>query len=139
MAFAAFSHGGGGGKKVAAPVTKGSGKVALLLLLPGLMYLAVFFIAPLFSLIATSLQTMDISSGFPIYNYGFEVSNYVNVVSQYGPQIFRSFFYALIATIAALVISYPLAYFIGVKARRWPLLQGLMSVSYTHLTLPTKA
>jgi len=80
----------------------------------------------LFSLIATSLQTMDISSGFPIYNYGFEVSNYVNVVSQYGPQIFRSFFYALIATIAALVISYPLAYFIGVKARRWPLLQGLM-------------
>jgi spermidine/putrescine transport system permease protein len=126
MAFAAFSHGGGGGKKVAAPVSKGSGKVALLLLLPGLMYLAVFFIAPLFSLIATSLQTMDISSGFPIYNYGFEVSNYVNVVSQYGPQIFRSFFYALIATIAALVISYPLAYFIGVKARRWPLLQGLM-------------
>ena len=46
MAFAAFSHGGGGGKKVAAPVSKGSGKVALLLLLPGLMYLAVFFIAP---------------------------------------------------------------------------------------------
>ena len=126
MAFAAFSHGGGGGTKVAAPVSKGSGKVALLLLLPGPMYLAVFFIAPLFSLIATSLQTMDISSGFPIYNYGFEVSNYVNVVSQYGPQIFRSFFYALIATIAALVISYPLAYFIGVKARRWPLLQGLM-------------
>jgi spermidine/putrescine transport system permease protein len=126
MAFAAFSHGGGGGKKVAAPASKGSGKVALLLLLPGLMYLAVFFIAPLFSLIATSLQTMDISSGFPIYNYGFEVSNYVNVVSQYGSQIFRSFFYALIATISALVISYPLAYFIGVKARRWPLLQGLM-------------
>lgn len=126
MAFAAFSHGGGGSKKAAAPVSKGSGKVALLLLLPGLFYLAVFFIAPLFSLIATSLQTMDISSGFPIYNYGFQVSNYVDVVSQYGPQILRSFFYALLATIAALIISYPLAYFIGVKARRWPLLQGLM-------------
>ena len=26
----------------------------------------------------------------------------------------------------ALIISYPLAYFIGVKARRWPLLQGLL-------------
>ena len=126
MAFAAFSHGGGGAKPAASSASKGSGKVALLLLLPGLLYLAVFFIAPLFSLIATSLQTMDISSGFPVYNYGFEVSNYVNVVSQYGPQIFRSFFYALIATIAALIISYPLAYFIGVKARRWPLMQGLM-------------
>lgn len=125
MAFAAFSH-GGGSKKAAAPVSKGSGKVALLLLLPGLLYLAVFFIAPLISLIATSLQTMDISTGFPVYSYGFQVSNYVDVVSQYGPQIFRSFFYALLATIAALIISYPLAYFIGVKARRWPLLQGLM-------------
>jgi spermidine/putrescine transport system permease protein len=125
MAFAAFSHGGGGSKQPA-PTNKGNGRVALLLLLPGLLYLAVFFIAPLFSLIATSLQTMDISSGFPVYNYGFEVANYVNVVSQYGPQIFRSFFYALIATIAALIISYPLAYFIGVKARRWPLMQGLM-------------
>ena len=124
MAFAAFGHGGGGSQK--APTTRGSGKVAFFLLLPGLLYLAVFFIAPLFSLIATSLQTMDISSGFPVYNYGFEVSNYVNVVTEYGPQIFRSFFYALIATVAALIISYPLAYFIGVKARRWPLLQGLM-------------
>ncbi len=104
MAFAAFSHGGGGAKQ-AAPANKGNGRVALLLLLPGLLYLAIFFIAPLFSLIATSLQTMDISSGFPVYNYGFEVANYVNVVSQYGPQIFRSFFYALIATIAALIIS----------------------------------
>jgi spermidine/putrescine transport system permease protein len=30
------------------------------------------------------------------------------------------------ATVAALLISYPLAYFIGVKARRFPLIQGLM-------------
>jgi spermidine/putrescine transport system permease protein len=126
MAFAAFSQGGGGAKPVASSVNKGSGRVALLLLLPGLLYLAVFFIAPLISLVATSLQTMDISSGFPVYNYGFQVSNYVDVFAQYGPQIFRSFFYALIATVAALIISYPLAYFIGVKARRWPLLQGLM-------------
>lgn len=125
MAFAAFSH-GAGPKPAQGSVSKGSGKVALLLLAPGLLYLAIFFIAPLLSLVATSLQTMDISSGFPVYNYGLQFSNYVDVVSQYGPQIFRSFFYALLATIAALVISYPLAYFIGVKARRWPLLQGLM-------------
>lgn len=126
MAFAAFSHSGSGAKTKNAPASLGSAKVALLLLAPGLLYLAVFFIAPLFSLIATSLQTMDISSGFPVYSYGFEVSNYINVVADYGPQIFRSFFYALIATVAALIISYPLAYFIGVKARNWPLLQGLM-------------
>lgn len=127
MAFAAFSHGGGGGaKRPASTASKGSSKVALLLLLPGLLYLGLFFVTPFLALVATSLQTMDFSSGFPIYTYGFEFSNYVNVVAQYGPQIFRSFFYATVATIAALIISYPLAYFIGVKARRWPLLQGLM-------------
>ncbi|MEY4499081.1 MAG: hypothetical protein RL319_69 [Actinomycetota bacterium] len=125
MAIAAFGH-AGSSKGTKNRASKGSAKVALLLLAPGLLYLAIFFIAPLLSLVATSLQTMDVSTGFPIYSYGFEVSNYVSVVTQYGPQIFRSFFYALVATLAALVISYPLAYFIGVKARRWPLLQGLM-------------
>ena len=50
------------------------------------------------------------------------------MIAEYGTQIIRSFFYALLATIFALLFSYPLAYFIGVKARRWPILQGLMIV-----------
>jgi spermidine/putrescine transport system permease protein len=37
----------------------------------------------------------------------------------------RSFGYALVATLAALLIGYPLAYFIGVKLRSRPLLQRL--------------
>jgi spermidine/putrescine transport system permease protein len=127
MAIAAFGHatGSGPGHKQKAPGNK-SAKVALLLLAPGLMYLAIFFVAPLFALVITSLQTVDYSTGFPVYSYGLEFANYVNVVSQYGEQIGRSFIYAFFATIAALLISYPLAYFIGVKARRYPLLQALM-------------
>jgi spermidine/putrescine transport system permease protein len=125
MAIAAFGHATGSGPKQRAPGKK-SAKVAFLLLAPGLMYLAIFFVAPLISLVITSLQTVDFSTGFAVYNYGFEVGNYVNVVSQYGEQIGRSFMYAFFATIAALLISYPLAYFIGVKARRYPLLQALM-------------
>jgi len=125
MAIAAFGHATGSGPKQTAPGKK-SAKVAFLLLAPGLMYLAIFFVAPLISLVITSLQTVDFSTGFAVYNYGFEVGNYVNVVSQYGEQIGRSFMYAFFATIAALLISYPLAYFIGVKARLYPLLQALM-------------
>ena len=34
----------------------------------------------------------------------------------------------MLATVFALLFSYPLAYFIAVKARRWPLLQNLMLV-----------
>ncbi len=37
----------------------------------------------------------------------------------------RTFVYSGIATIAALLISYPLAYFIGVKLRRFPFWQAL--------------
>ena len=61
-------------------------------------------------------------------DYAFRWENYVEVVSDYWPHIVRSFGYALLATVFALLFSYPLAYFIGVKARRWPLLQSLMLV-----------
>jgi spermidine/putrescine transport system permease protein len=126
MAIAAFGHSGGPKPHKSTSPSRGSGKVALLLLAPGLLYLAIFYVAPLFSLVLTSLQTIDYSTGVPVYQYGFEIGNYVNVISQYGEQVGRSFIYAFFATIAALLISYPLAYFIGVKARRFPLIQSLM-------------
>jgi spermidine/putrescine transport system permease protein len=44
----------------------------------------------------------------------------VTVVQQYLPHILRSFGYALAATVFALLFSYPLAYFIGVKAAGGP-------------------
>jgi spermidine/putrescine transport system permease protein len=125
MAFAAFGHGGGGGAAPAAAPTKKS-RVALFLLLPGLIYLGLFFMTPLISLIITSLEVPDGSGVMGSYAYGFAIENYGKVVADFWPQISHSFGYALIATIAALLISYPLAYFIGVKARRFPLIQGLM-------------
>ena len=103
-----------------------TGRVALILLLPGLFYLALFFITPLISLIITSLKQSSASGVIGRYDYGFELGNYAYAVSQYAPQIFRSFSFALLATIIALAISYPIAYFIGVKARPYPLLQKLM-------------
>ena len=122
MAFAAF--GAGGPAPVAAPTKKG--RVAILLLLPGLLYLGLFFLTPLISLVITSLETPDPSGDIGRYQYGFEIANYWYVIETYWPHILRSFTYALIATVAALLISYPLAYFIGVKMRRKPLLQGLL-------------
>ena len=125
MAFAAFGHGGGGGSAPSAAPTKKS-KVALFLLLPGLIYLGLFFMTPLVSLIMTSLMVPDGSGMMGSYTYGFAIENYAKVVVDFWPQISHSFVYAFIATLAALLISYPLAYFIGVKARRFPLIQGLM-------------
>ena len=121
MAFAAFGS--------SAPTTKGqtkSGRVVLALLLPGLLYLALFFVIPLISLVMTSLEVPDASGKIGKYVPGLDFGNYAYVVGKYLPQIGRSFGYALVATIIALLISYPLAYFIGVKLRNRQMLQRMM-------------
>ena len=122
MAFAAFGSS-------AAPVEQAPRRrswVALVLLLPGLAYLALFFLTPFVSLILTSLQTPVEFGDVGQFQQAFKIENYAIVVEQYWPHFLRAFGYALAATFFALVISYPLAYFIGVKARRWPLIQALM-------------
>ena len=123
MAFAAF---GGNAPAVAGSSNRKSSKFVLALLLPGLIYLGLFFLTPLISLIITSLETPDPSGAIGVYQYGFEIGNYLTVMTDYFPQILRSFLYALLATIFALLISYPLAYFIGVKMRSRVLLQRLL-------------
>jgi len=103
-------------------------KVALLLLLPGIAYLMLFFLVPLFSLVITSLQTPAEFGDIGEYENAFRWENYTTVIGQYSAQILRSFLYAVLATIFALLFSYPLAYFIGVRARPYPLLQKLILV-----------
>ena len=98
------------------------------MLLPGILYLVLFFLVPLVSLVITSLQSPSALGDIGQYQTGFEWQNYVTSITQYGDQILRSFSYAVLATVFALIFSYPLAYFIGVKARPWPLLQNLMLV-----------
>ena len=105
-----------------------SSPVALLLLLPGILYLVLFFLTPLVSLLLTSFKTPTEFGDFGEFSYAFRWENYADVITTYWPHIIRSFGYALAATFFALIISYPLAYFIGVKARRWPLLQSLALV-----------
>jgi len=100
-------------------------KVALLLLLPGLAYLALFFLVPLVSLVITSFQSKVPGSDIGEYQYDFVWQNYPTVIGIYGEHIGRSFGYALAATVLALLFSYPLAYFIGVTLRRFPLVQAL--------------
>ncbi|MGX5697024.1 ABC transporter permease [Agromyces soli] len=123
MAFAAFST-----AEAQPQVERRRSPIALFLLLPGIAYLVLFFLTPLISLTLTSLQAPSEFGDIGQYDYAFNWQNYVDVVQLYWPHILRSFGYALVATVCALLISYPLAYFIGVKARRWPLLQSLMLV-----------
>ncbi len=123
MAFSAFAS---GTAQEQAPRRKS--KIALILLLPGILYLALFFLVPLISLVLTSFQAPIPNGDIGEYQTAFRWENYTDAIGLYGEHILRSFLYAILATIFALLFSYPLAYFIGVKARRWPLLQNLMLV-----------
>src|SRR5262245_26034074 len=87
-----------------------------LLLAPGIAFLAVFFVVPLYYLANTSLQTGSIDIG---YTYTWAWDNYSSALSEYQPQFLRSIEYAAISTLAALLIGYPLAYFIAVKSGKW--------------------
>lgn len=121
MAFAAF----GSTDTQAEPALRKSSKVGIILLLPGLAYLALFFLTPLISLVLTSFQAPVEFGDVGQYQAAFKIENYAAVVGAYWPHFLRAFGYAIAATFFALLISYPLAYFIGVKARPWPLIQAL--------------
>ncbi len=115
------------GPAAAAPTRKAHGP-AYLLLAPGLGYLALFFVVPVFALLATSLYVRVPGGDVGQFQPAFEWGNYVSAVGTYWPQMVRSFMYALIATLAALLIGYPIAYVIAVRARGRTFLQGMLLV-----------
>ena len=90
-----------------------------LLLLPGMAWLAIFFIIPFFSLFLTSLMAPAGESVLDGYKTAFQISNYFNAFSEYWPEFAKSLLYAASATLLALLIGYPLAYHIALRAGRW--------------------
>ncbi|HMT04521.1 MAG TPA: ABC transporter permease [Solirubrobacterales bacterium] len=86
------------------------------LLAPGLIWLIVFFVIPMYFMGELSLKTGSLESGFQL-TWAFE--NYTDSISQYSTQFLRAFYYAGIATFFCLLIGYPLAYAIAFKAGRW--------------------
>lgn len=87
-----------------------------LLLLPGLAWLAVFFVVPLGFLGYQSLQSGSFLNG---YSFTWSFGNYADAVSEYSTQFVRSFLYAGIATVLCLAIAYPLVYWIAFRGGRW--------------------
>lgn len=92
------------------------GLVPYLLLAPGLAWLAVFFLVPMYYLGDTSLQQGSLETG---YVFSWAWSNYRDAFTLYQPQFVRSLEYAGLATVISLAVSYPLAYWIAFRGGRW--------------------
>ncbi len=86
------------------------------LLLPGILWLIVFFAAPLVYQASTSIQTGSLEEGFKVT---WHFATYWDALGEYWPQFVRSMAYAGVATVLCLVLGYPLAYLIAFKAGRW--------------------
>lgn len=106
---------GGAGSVLSGFFHRHRGLTPYLLLAPGLLWLAVFFAIPLGFLGYQSLQ----SGIFPNFEFTWAFSNFPDALSTYRPQLVRSFLYAGIATVVALVLAYPLVYWIAFRAGRW--------------------
>ncbi len=88
------------------------------LMLPGALWLFVFFVIPLYSLLATSLYDPD-GNLLQGYEMTWAFSNYVDALQEYWRPLLRSLWYAGIATLICLVLGYVLAYAIAFKSGRW--------------------
>jgi spermidine/putrescine transport system permease protein len=101
-----------------APPRRRRSATGYLLLLPGLLWLLLFFAVPTFQLVATSLYdpTGSLETG---YEMTWSFGNYLDVLQAYRDPFLRSLGYATSATVIALLLAYPLAYAIAFKAGRW--------------------
>ncbi|MBD0744501.1 MULTISPECIES: ABC transporter permease [unclassified Streptomyces] len=101
------------------PVRKASARKRLVpywLLLPGILWLIVFFALPMVYQASTSVQTGSLEKGFQVT---WHFQTYWDAFKEYYPQFVRSLLYAGTATVLCLLLGYPLAYLIAFKAGRW--------------------
>jgi spermidine/putrescine transport system permease protein len=87
------------------------------LLSPGALFLLLFFLIPLGLMLYTSLESGGLLSGGFRFSWGFD--NYTNVLGQYQVQFVRSIVYSIIVTIAALLLAYPMTYWIAFYGGKW--------------------
>ena len=84
-----------------------------LLVLPGSVWLLLFFLLPLLTLAVTSLMSGDFISGF---QFTWNFANYTYGLALYATQYSHSIEYGVSATLIAFLLAYPTAYWIAFHA-----------------------
>src|SRR5207344_837503 len=83
---------------------------------PAILWLGLFFLIPLVTMLSLSIQTCNSITLACRLTWHF--AEFPNVLRQYGATFMRSFVYAGLATIGALVVAFPVTYWIAFRARR---------------------
>jgi len=84
----------------------------LVFVLPGVVWLALFFLAPLFIILVVSLGSRDAGGHVTLAHPGLQ--NYIQATRpEYIPAFVNSLRYAAITTVLSILIGYPIAYWIS--------------------------
>jgi len=98
------------------------------LLAPGMIWLILFFMVPIYFLGQTALSKSDAIGDT---KFAWKWSNFSHSWTLYSHQYLTSFRYALIATLLCIAIGYPLAYFIAFRGGRYKsALLGLVVIPF---------
>jgi spermidine/putrescine transport system permease protein len=92
------------------------GAVAWLLLAPGLLYLAVFYVVPTVQMFLVSLQTGSPGTG---YQQTWNFAAYPQQIEAHWDEFARSIVFGGLATILCFLLGFPLAYFIAFRGGRY--------------------
>jgi len=91
-----------------------------LLMAPGLLWLALFFVLPNIQMLLMSLSTRAGGSGLRReYEFNWAFSNYAQVLTAFPDQFGNSLVYGGLATLLCFLIGYPLAYGIAFRGGKY--------------------
>jgi spermidine/putrescine transport system permease protein len=106
-----------------------SGVVWRLLSLPGIVWLLIFFVAPLYVVLAIVFGQIDpiLRQPVPVWNpidwnviqFKYVLTHIVGERGYFGPALTRTVVYVAIASLLSLLIAYPVAYYTARFAGRW--------------------
>jgi spermidine/putrescine transport system permease protein len=93
--------------------------LVLVLLAPGVIWLAVFFVLPLLQMLSISVSTGSLETGFTGPPEYWDLSNYADLFSRYSSNFRNSIVLGGFATVFVLLIGYPIAYAIATRGGRY--------------------
>ena len=91
--------------------------IPYLLLAPGLLWLALFYLAPSVQMFVSSFWSGTLETGFEFALSN--ITNYTQALTRFQPQFVRSILFGGLATILTFLIAYPLAYTIAFRGGRY--------------------
>jgi spermidine/putrescine transport system permease protein len=92
------------------------GLVPYLFLVPGGLWLIIFFLVPILTMASVSLQEGSLGTGYRLtFNFGI----FPDAILRWDTQLIRSLEFGLIVTVLTLLIGYPMAYTIAFRGGRY--------------------